>query len=75
MKLDQLKEKARYLALAPVAALSVPAAIAGPLESAVNSAKTEIGNSQADLVTMMGAMLALGVVIYVGMKIIRLGRG
>lgn len=75
MKLETLKEKVRYLALAPVAALSVPAAIAGPLEAAVNSAKTEISNSQTDLVTMLGAMLALGVVIYVGMKIVRLGKG
>lgn len=74
MKFDQLKEKARYLALAPVAALSVSPAFAGPLENAVTAAKTEIGSSQADLVTMLGAMLALGVVIYVGMKIIRLAR-
>lgn len=74
MKLDQLKEKARYLVLAPVAALSVPAAFAGPLETAVNAAKTEVTNSQGDLVTILGAMLGLAVVIFVGMKIVGIFR-
>lgn len=74
MDLQNLKDKARYLALAPVAALSVPAAIAGPMEAAVNTAKTEVSSSQTDLVAMLGAMLALSVVIYVGARIIGLVR-
>ncbi|MDO4768870.1 MAG: hypothetical protein Q4A11_00675 [Brachymonas sp.] len=74
MKLETLKEKARYLALAPVAALSVPTAFAGPLEAAANAAKQSVSDSQGDLVTILGSMLGLAVVIFVGMKIVGIFR-
>lgn len=74
MDLQTLKEKGRNLMLAPAVALATVPAFAGPLEAAVNSAKTEVSNSQGDLVTILGAMLGLAVVIFVGMKIVGIFR-
>ena len=71
---EKLKEKGSRLLLVPTVAMAGAPAWAGDLSAAVTEAKGKIESSVPDAVTMLGAMLAVGVVVWIGIKLVGLVR-
>ena len=67
---EKLKEKGARLMLVPAIATAGAPAFAGDLTAAVTEAKTKIGESIPDAVMLLGAIMAIAVVIWVGVKLV-----
>lgn len=66
------KINVKRIALVPAVTLATSSVFAGDLTAAVTAAQTKISEASADAIVLLGAMLSVGAVIWVGFKLVRL---
>ena len=67
---EKLKEKGSRLLLVPAVAMAGAPAWAGDLSAAVTSAADKIEETTPDAVMLLGAIMAVTAVIWVGVKLV-----